>query len=177
MSLLPFEFLHSHVVFQCINIGSLLAIGKFILRQAFIFGLFQSCPPPPLSNDEVFLIWTNLRFCVYIFSSTANFFSYQLKRRNFYSVAQNHSAFSKAREICLFQFPLTLVSQMSPLTIFRFEMSSFQWLKITTKNWYYSWGIFYIMPFQWLKITTKNWYYSWGIFYIMPPFKGIKAGH
>ena len=49
------EFLNSlHVVFQFINTASVLGIGKFVRRRAFIFHFFQSCPLPA-SSDEVFL--------------------------------------------------------------------------------------------------------------------------
>ena len=49
-----FEFLHSlQVVFQFINTTSVLRIGKFVRRRAFIFRFFQSCPLPA-SSDEVF---------------------------------------------------------------------------------------------------------------------------
>ena len=50
-----FEFLRSlQVVFQFINTTSVLGIGKFFRRRAFIFRFFQSCPLPA-SSDEVFL--------------------------------------------------------------------------------------------------------------------------
>ena len=59
-----FEFLHSlQVVFQFINTTSVLGIGKFFRRRAFIFRVFPQLSPFPLAAMKSFL---NIFVSVYL---------------------------------------------------------------------------------------------------------------
>ena len=108
------EFLHSlQVIFQFVNITSVLGIGKFFGELSF-FGFSRVVPFRPAAMNDMNGLFKFIFVSVYLLPQQKLFIQ-NIKAVKFSFSRAESNFFSKANEISTLPFSLTHVSQMNLL--------------------------------------------------------------